>query len=109
MYNPLAGGLLTGRYTYEDLATQPAGRFFTTGGKWADAYRDRFWKKEYFQGLDLVRNALTACYGDSVTLTCASLRWLAHHSKLDPAFGGWGGEKKKKRERRKCPLESIIS
>jgi aflatoxin B1 aldehyde reductase len=25
-YNPLAGGLLTGRYSYDDLQTQPIGR-----------------------------------------------------------------------------------
>lgn len=34
------GGLLTGKYHYEDKDTsQPAGRFF--GNNWATAYRDR--------------------------------------------------------------------
>lgn len=36
-----AGGLLTGKYHYEDKeASQPAGRFF--GNSWAAAYRDRW-------------------------------------------------------------------
>lgn len=34
------GGLLTGKYHYEDKDTsQPAGRFF--GNSWAKAYQDR--------------------------------------------------------------------
>ncbi|XP_026581220.1 aflatoxin B1 aldehyde reductase member 2-like [Pseudonaja textilis] len=40
-YNPLAGGLLTGKYKYEDkdLSQPPTGRFF--GNDWARVYRDR--------------------------------------------------------------------
>ncbi|NXU93095.1 ARK74 reductase, partial [Xiphorhynchus elegans] len=38
---PFAGGLLTGKYKYEDKDTrQPTGRFF--GNDWAQAYRDRY-------------------------------------------------------------------
>lgn len=36
-----AGGLLTGKYKYEDKdISQPTGRFF--GNDWAQAYRDRY-------------------------------------------------------------------
>ncbi|XP_069435355.1 aflatoxin B1 aldehyde reductase member 2-like [Ovis canadensis] len=39
-YNPLAGGLLTGRYKYEDKnGKQPMGRFF--GNSWTEVYRNR--------------------------------------------------------------------
>ncbi|XP_070314910.1 aflatoxin B1 aldehyde reductase member 2-like isoform X1 [Odocoileus virginianus] len=39
-YNPLAGGLLTGRYKHEDKdGKQPEGRFF--GNSWAEVYRNR--------------------------------------------------------------------
>ncbi|XP_040613475.1 aflatoxin B1 aldehyde reductase member 2 isoform X2 [Mesocricetus auratus] len=39
-YNPLAGGLLTGKYKYEDKdGEQPVGRFF--GNSWAETYRNR--------------------------------------------------------------------
>jgi aflatoxin B1 aldehyde reductase len=46
-YNPLAGGVLTGRYrgNLSDVeAEAQSGRFFTVGGpKWTKAYRDREW------------------------------------------------------------------
>ncbi|XP_012692277.1 aflatoxin B1 aldehyde reductase member 3 [Clupea harengus] len=86
-YNPLAGGLLTGKYHYEDKdASQPAGRFF--GNNWAGAYRDRYWKESHFQGVDLVRTALEASYGaEKPTLTSAAIRWMYHHSHLKGELG----------------------
>jgi len=46
-YNPLAGGLLTGKYA--DPAAQPeSGRFS------GEYYRDRFWKQEYFAALQVL-------------------------------------------------------
>uniref|UniRef100_A0ABM5EKA9 Aflatoxin B1 aldehyde reductase member 4-like isoform X2 n=1 Tax=Pogona vitticeps TaxID=103695 RepID=A0ABM5EKA9_9SAUR len=83
-YNPLAGGLLTGKYKYEDVkeADRKSGsRFF--GNNWAEAYRNRYWKEPYFQGVALIREALREAYGsDPPSLTCAALRWIYHHSKL---------------------------
>ena len=40
-YNPLAGGILTGKHKYEDFNKTEPGRFF---GKqpWAEAYRKRY-------------------------------------------------------------------
>ncbi|XP_028597419.2 aflatoxin B1 aldehyde reductase member 4-like isoform X2 [Podarcis muralis] len=87
-YNPLAGGLLTGRYKYEDKDSnqQPASRFF--GNDWAKIYRDRYWKKHHFQGVDLVEKALHEAYGsDTPSLTSAALRWIYHHSKLQADLG----------------------
>lgn len=81
-YNPLAGGLLTGRYKYSDLETKPKGRFFGVG--WDKAYRDRFWKESNFQAIEAVQTALAQ---DGGSLTAASLRWLVHHSLLDGAHG----------------------
>lgn len=81
-YNPLAGGLLTGKYHFEDQdGSQPEGRFF--GNNWAAAYRDRYWKPSHFQAIDLVLKALETAYGpDKPTLTSAAMRWMYHHSKL---------------------------
>jgi len=45
-------------------------------------YRSRFWKKENFEAFDQVKDVLKAEYGETVSLTHASLRWLTHHSKL---------------------------
>nr|XP_020637636.1 aflatoxin B1 aldehyde reductase member 2-like [Pogona vitticeps] len=83
-YNPLAGGLLTGKYKYEDVKDadcRSGSRFF--GNDWAEAYRNRYWKEPYFQGVALIREALREAYGpDPPSLTCAALRWIYHHSKL---------------------------
>ncbi|KAJ1142247.1 hypothetical protein NDU88_008574 [Pleurodeles waltl] len=86
-YNPLAGGLLTGRYRYEAKDTsQPTGRFF--GHTWAETYRKRYWKEEYFRGIELVERALEVAYGaKKPSLTAAALRWIYHHSKLKGECG----------------------
>ncbi|XP_061689478.1 aflatoxin B1 aldehyde reductase member 3 [Syngnathoides biaculeatus] len=86
-YNPLAGGLLTGKYHYEDKDTsQPAGRFF--GNNWAATYRDRYWKQSQFQAIELVQKALEAAYGPTPpTLLSAAMRWMYHHSQLKGDLG----------------------
>ncbi|XP_051967372.1 aflatoxin B1 aldehyde reductase member 4-like [Xyrauchen texanus] len=86
-YNPLAGGLLTGKYHYEDKeGVQPAGRFF--GNNWAGAYRDRYWKESHFKAIDVVHKALEAAYGSKKpTLTSAAIRWMYHHSQLKGDLG----------------------
>eukprot|EP01137_Pigoraptor_chileana_P009896 Opistho-2@58798 len=86
VYNPLAGGLLTGRYVYEDAEKEPAGRFF--GNNWAEAYRTRYWKQSNFDSIELVKTALDGAYGSNkVSLAEASLRWLTHHSYLKGEHG----------------------
>lgn len=86
-YNPLAGGLLTGKYHFEDKDnSQPEGRFF--GNSWAAAYRDRYWKQSHFQAIDLVLKALETAYGSNKpTLTSAAMRWMYHHSQLKGDLG----------------------
>ncbi|XP_003506936.2 aflatoxin B1 aldehyde reductase member 2 isoform X1 [Cricetulus griseus] len=81
-YNPLAGGLLTGKYKYEDKdGKQPVGRFF--GNSWAETYRNRFWKEHHFEAIALVEKALQTTYGSSApSMTSAALRWMYHHSQL---------------------------
>uniref|UniRef100_A0A8C5LH11 NADP-dependent oxidoreductase domain-containing protein n=1 Tax=Jaculus jaculus TaxID=51337 RepID=A0A8C5LH11_JACJA len=86
-YNPLAGGLLTGKYKYEDKdRKQPEGHFF--GNSWAETYRNRFWKVHHFEAIALVEKSLQATYGPSApSMTSAALRWMHHHSKLQGAHG----------------------
>ncbi|KAJ6656867.1 hypothetical protein lerEdw1_003198 [Lerista edwardsae] len=92
-YNPLAGtgwvgGLLTGKYKYEDkeLSEPPTGRFF--GNDWAQIYRDRYWKEHHFQGVALVESSLRETYGSKPpTLTSAALRWIYYHSMLQADQG----------------------
>ena len=84
VYNPLAGGILTGRYKFEEPPTEN-GRF--AGNDWAEKYRERFWKKTNFDAIDAIKAAAKAAYGDSASLTDVSLRWLIHHSGLSGERG----------------------
>lgn len=72
-YNPLAGGLLSGKH--QSLEAIPA------GGRFADfaGYQSRYWKPAYFQ----VINSLSAqCRSEGIEPAAAALRWLCHHSAL---------------------------
>ncbi|KAL5270441.1 hypothetical protein ACHWQZ_G001231 [Mnemiopsis leidyi] len=78
-YNPLAGGLLTGKHKRDDQPENviEAGRF--AGKQWGQAYRDRFWREKYFDALDIIQSA---CVKEGVPVTAAALRWVTHHSAL---------------------------
>lgn len=88
-YNPLAGGILTGRYKYSDKHARPIGRFFSGGC--SEIYRKRFWRPEIFAALENIQIALDETYKNSdhgiVSSGHASLRWLEHHSKLSAQYG----------------------
>ncbi len=72
-YNPLCGGLLTGRYgKFEDAPGD--GRFTHRPG-----YQNRYWKKSYFEAVEILREA---CERESITTVEATYRWLANHSML---------------------------
>ena len=73
-YNPMAGGLLTGRYgKFEDAPTD--GRFTHRPN-----YQGRYWKKSYFDAVDIIKEA-AAKHG--ITSIEATYRWLAYHSMLN--------------------------
>lgn len=77
-YNPLCGGLLTGRYgKFEDAPTD--GRFTHRPG-----YQNRYWKKSYFDAVEILK---AACEQEGITTVEATYRWLAHHSMLKEERG----------------------
>lgn len=76
VYNPLAGGVLTGRYSFED---QPTSGRFDGGTTWGQKYRERFWKKELFSTLDEVK---VAGAKENLSPVDVAFRWLCFHSKL---------------------------
>lgn len=89
VYNPLAAGLLTGKYDFnKPNESQPSGRFFTEASaknfnaKWTKAYQERFWRDNYKAGVELVKKVVDETYNGEVTLLEASMRWLHHHSAL---------------------------
>lgn len=77
-FNPMAGGLLTGRYgKFEDAPTD--GRFTHRPN-----YQGRYWKKSYFDAVEVIR---AAAGKHGITSIEATYRWLAYHSMLDGERG----------------------
>jgi len=84
-YNPLAGGLLTGKYSFD---TKP------TKGRFVDRkhYMDRYWKDSSFQAVEVVKEACAlpddgATSPSEISLTDATFRWMMHHSQLKAEYG----------------------
>ena len=82
-FQPLAGGMLTGRYAREQVDFEPGSRFdpkILQGG----IHRQRYWNGSYFDAIDTIRTA-----GEKHKLSCAevALRWLQHHSQLKKDLG----------------------
>lgn len=77
-YNPLAGGLLTGRYFRHGEVPEP-GRFTLRKN-----YVDRYWKKSLFEATRLL---VQASKSEGIVLAEAALRWLSFHSALDGTRG----------------------
>ena len=69
VYNPLGGGLLTGRHSFD--AAPGEGRFGSSS--LSTMYRDRYWNRSLFEAVD----ALAAIASDAgIGLPELSLRWL---------------------------------
>jgi len=73
VYNPLAGGMLTGKHTSVDASPQ-RGRFASF-----DSYQDRYWKPDMFT---MVSSFAKACEANDIVPANAALRWLIHHSDI---------------------------
>ena len=77
-YNPMCGGLLTGRY--KDYTEAPTDGRFTHRPN----YQSRYWKKSFFEALKVIQSA---CEKQGMTTIEATYRWLAYHSMLDSGRG----------------------
>ena len=73
VYNPLAGGLLTGKHNQE---------VFTAGTRFDNnrLYQDRYWHTQDFHAVERLR-AIACLAGRS--LISLSLNWLQHHAAVD--------------------------
>lgn len=77
-YNPLAGGMLTGKYN--SFEGEPLKGRFTHRPN----YQTRYWKQSYFQAVNVIRKS---CNDYNISMADAALRWLEYHSMLDGARG----------------------
>jgi len=73
VYNPLAGGLLTGKHAQE--APLAGSRFDNN-----QLYLDRYWRPCYFDAVAELRRAAEQAGRSLVSL---SLSWLLHHTQTD--------------------------
>ena len=77
-FNPMCGGLLTGKYgKFEDAPSD--GRFTHRPN-----YQGRYWKKSFFDAVDLIKSAAEK---HGITSIEATYRWLAYHSMLNGERG----------------------
>ena len=77
-FNPLAGGMLTGKHLHFEDAPEP-GRFARL-----ESYRKRYWKQSYFDAVDEIRKA---CEAEDIPMAEAAYRWLCCHSMMDATKG----------------------
>lgn len=77
VYNPIAGGLFSGKIKSKDF-TPAEGRFSdtATSGK---MYRGRYFRDSTFNALQLVEKAVEP---HGLSLVETALRWVVHHSQL---------------------------
>lgn len=89
-FSPLGGGILTGKWKFDDLATtkntEPT-RFTGNdphfGSFAAKMYQNRYWFTEHFEAIENLKGLLSEVYSDeSVGMAEAAYRWIYHHSEL---------------------------
>lgn len=83
VYNPLAGGLLSGKHQSVH-ALPDSGRFASF-----DGYQARYWKPAYFEAVNTLSDV---CRQHGIEPATAALRWLVHHSALTNESGAPGSE-----------------
>jgi aflatoxin B1 aldehyde reductase len=84
IYNPLAGGLFSGKIKSKDLVPE-GGRFSNTSASTGKMYRDRYFKDANFEALKLIEPVAEK---HNLTLLEIALRWCVHHSGLKTRVKG---------------------
>ncbi|GKZ34081.1 hypothetical protein AbraIFM66950_004219 [Aspergillus brasiliensis] len=77
VYNPLAGGLLSGKYKTKDVPAE--GRYSDTAHS-GSLYRSRYFKDATFDALRIIEPVVEK---HGLTLPETAFRWIHHHSALN--------------------------
>lgn len=85
VYNPLAGGLFSGKIKSKDLV--PAEGRFSDQSDSGKMYRDRYYRDSTFRALQTVEAAVEKA---GLTTIETALRWVVHHSALKIKDGNDG-------------------
>jgi aflatoxin B1 aldehyde reductase len=86
VYNPIAGGLFSGKYKTADIPT--SGRYSDSVGKMGEMYRKRYFKDSTFEALRIIEPVVKK---HGLTMVETALRWVVHHSSLNIKDGGRDG------------------
>lgn len=87
VYNPLAGGLFSGKYKTASIPEE--GRFSDAhDNRMGGMYRKRYFKDATFDALRLIEPVAEK---HGLTLLETALRWMTHHSELNIKDGGRDG------------------
>lgn len=85
IYNPLAGGVLSGKYKTKDVPAE--GRYSDQSATGA-LYRARYFKDATFDALRIIEPAVEK---HGLTMAETALRWVHHHSLLKMDGNGRDG------------------
>ncbi|KAJ5091519.1 hypothetical protein NUU61_006389 [Penicillium alfredii] len=85
IYNPLAGGLFSGKYKTHDIPAE--GRYSDTS-KGGAGYRRRYFRDATFEALSVIEPVVEK---HGLTLVETALRWVRHHSALNMDNGSRDG------------------
>ncbi len=85
VYNPLAGGLLSGKIKSGELVPVE-GRYSDTAVS-GRVYRDRYFRDTTFRALQVIEKAVDEA---GLTMLETALRWVVHHSALKVTDGNDG-------------------
>jgi aflatoxin B1 aldehyde reductase len=87
VYNPIAGGLFSGKIKTKDLVPED-GRFSDKANVGSN-YRKRYFRQSTFDAMKIIEDALAKHEG--LTMIETALRWCVHHSALKIKDGGNDG------------------
>lgn len=82
-YNPLAGGMLTGKYQLDKTPNE--GRFTQTVGKAGAMYRDRYWREREFATIEKLRSLAES---SGLSLAKFALAWTLANPAITSAIVG---------------------
>lgn len=86
VYNPLAGGLFSGKYKTKDIPAE--GRYSDKSSKMGTLYRQRYFKDATFDALRLIEPVAEK---HGLTMPEIAFRWIRHHSALNMKDNGRDG------------------
>lgn len=86
IYNPIAGGIFSGKYKTADVPTE--GRYSDAVGRMGSMYRARYFKDATFEALRVIEPVVQK---HNLTLLETAFRWCVHHSALNIRDGGGDG------------------